>query len=149
MAAAGSAVGLGNVWKFPYLTGSNGGAVFVLVYLGAVLVLGLPVMIAELVIGRHTERDPVGAFKTMFGKSHLVLVGYMGVLAGFLILSFYSVVGGWTIGYMVEGIVGALNALQTPAAAQQVSNVGLPTLHSASATIFYLWLPVSISSWAG
>jgi len=121
----------------------------VLVYLGAVLVLGLPVMIAELVIGRHTERDPVGAFKTMFGKSHLVLVGYMGVLAGFLILSFYSVVGGWTIGYMVEGIVGALNALQTPAAAQQVFQRWTADPAFSIGYHFYLWLPVSISSWAG
>jgi NSS family neurotransmitter:Na+ symporter len=120
LAAAGSAVGLGNIWKFPYLTGSKGGAAFVFVYLLAVLILGLPIMIAELVIGRHTERDPVGAFKAMAGGTWWVLVGYLGVLSGFFILSFYSVVGGWTIGYIVKGITGALAHLITPEAASQV-----------------------------
>ncbi|HOJ51549.1 MAG TPA: sodium-dependent transporter [Syntrophales bacterium] len=117
MAAAGSAVGLGNIWKFPYLTGSKGGAAFVVVYLLAVFILGLPLMIAELVIGRHTEKDPVGAFKTMVGGTPWVLVGYLGVLSGFLILSYYSVVGGWTIGYIVKGVTGALSNLSTPDAA--------------------------------
>ncbi len=120
MAAAGSAVGLGNIWKFPYLTGSNGGAAFVLVYLVAVAVLGLPIMVAELVIGRHTERDPVGAYKSMFGKSPWAIIGYLGVLSGFLILSYYSVVGGWTIGYMVKVLFGALSSLDTPESAAVV-----------------------------
>lgn len=114
MAAAGSAVGLGNIWKFPYLTGSKGGAAFVFIYLLAVLVLGLPIMIAELVIGRHTERDPVGAFKSMVGGTPWVIIGYLGVLSGFLILSYYSVVGGWTIGYIIKGMVGQLAYLGTP-----------------------------------
>ncbi len=111
LAAAGSAVGLGNIWKFPYVTGSNGGAAFVLIYLLFVLILGLPIMIAEFVIGRHTEKDPVGAFKLMAGKSPWTLVGYLGVLSGFFILSFYSVVGGWTIGYIVKSISGSVAAL--------------------------------------
>ena len=111
LAAAGSAVGLGNIWKFPYVTGENGGAAFVMVYLVCILILGLPIMIAELVIGRHTKKDPVGAFKTMYGKSAWVLVGYMGVLTGFFILSFYSVVGGWTLGYIVKSISGSLGSL--------------------------------------
>ncbi|MCX7982555.1 MAG: sodium-dependent transporter [Syntrophales bacterium] len=114
MAAAGSAVGLGNIWKFPYLTGSKGGAAFVIIYLLAVIILGLPIMIAELVIGRHTERNPVGAFKSMVGGTPWVLVGYLGVISGFLILSFYSVVGGWTIGYIVKGLTGMLSNLNTP-----------------------------------
>ncbi len=111
LAAAGSAVGLGNIWKFPYVTGSNGGAAFVLIYLLFVLILGLPIMIAELVIGRHTEKDPVGAFKLMAGRSPWTIVGYLGVLSGFFILSFYSVVGGWTIGYIVKSISGSVAAL--------------------------------------
>lgn len=91
LAASGSAVGLGNIWKFPYVTGANGGAAFVLVYITCVLILGLPIMIAEFVIGRHTEKDPVGAFKTIVGGSKWVFVGYLGVLSGFFILSRYCV----------------------------------------------------------
>lgn len=112
LAAAGSAVGLGNIWKFPYVTGSNGGAAFVLIYVIFVLILGLPIMIAEFVIGRHTEKDPVGAFKLMAGRSPWIIVGYLGVLSGFFILSFYSVVGGWTIGYIVKSLSGNVAALR-------------------------------------
>jgi len=112
LAAAGSAVGLGNIWKFPYVTGQFGGAAFVLVYFVCVLILGLPIMIAELVIGRHTEKDPVGAFKEMMGGTKWEFVGYLGVLSGFFILSFYSVVGGWTIGYIVKSITGTVSSIQ-------------------------------------
>ena len=112
LAAAGSAIGLGNIWKFPYITGENGGAAFVLIYLISILLLGLPIMIAELVIGRHTEKDPVGAFKAMLGGTGWVLVGYMGVLSGFLILSFYSVVGGWTLGYIIKSVSGSVMSLK-------------------------------------
>ena len=111
LAAAGSAIGLGNIWKFPYVAGANGGAAFVLVYVLCVIVLGVPIMIAELVIGRHTESDPVGAFKLMFGRSGWVVIGYLGVVCGFLILSFYSVVGGWTIGYIVKSVSGGMSSL--------------------------------------
>ena len=117
LAAAGSAIGLGNIWMFPYVTGENGGAAFVVIYLVAVLLLGLPIMIAELVIGRHTGKDPVGAFKTMLGGTGWEIVGYMGVLAGFLILSFYSVVGGWTLGYIVKSITGVVTTLKSTDAA--------------------------------
>ncbi|MDY6932876.1 MAG: sodium-dependent transporter [Spirochaetota bacterium] len=112
LAASGSAVGLGNVWKFPYVTGQNGGAAFVIVYLICVLLLGLPIMIAELVIGRHTRKDPVGAFKSMASGTKWGLVGYLGVLSGFFILSFYSVVGGWTLGYIVKSINGIIAGIK-------------------------------------
>ena len=112
LAAAGSAIGLGNIWKFPYVTGENGGAAFVLIYLISVVLLGLPIMIAELVIGRHTEKDPVGAFKAMLGGTGWVIIGYMGVLSGFFILSFYSVIGGWTLGYIVNSITGLTSSLK-------------------------------------
>jgi len=140
LAAVGSAVGLGNIWKFPYITGENGGGAFVLVYLLCIAVVGAPVLICEFALGRHTQRNPVGAFKALTPKNsvlaHLiglgmllaglflllfqswgwgtilvifgilifkyswVLVGAMGVIAGFTILSFYSVVAGWTLGYV-------------------------------------------------
>ena len=100
-AAAGSAVGLGNIWKFPYVTGENGGGTFVLFYLLCVLVLGLPIMIAEVAIGRTSQSSSVRAFRRLAGnKSPWQIVGALGIGAGILILSFYSVVAGWGLHYL-------------------------------------------------
>ncbi len=107
LAAAGSAIGLGNIWKFPYLAGENGGAVFLILYIGIVFTVGLSVMLAELAIGRTGEKNPVGAFAHLKGGPW-VAVGYMGVFTGFVILSFYSVVGGWTVAYAVKTATGLL-----------------------------------------
>ena len=107
LAAAGSAIGLGNIWKFPYLVGENGGAVFLIIYLGFVLTIGLSVMLAEFAIGRTGEKNPVGAFAHLKGGPWTG-VGYMGVFTGFIILSFYSVVGGWTIAYALKTATGLL-----------------------------------------
>lgn len=119
LAAAGSAIGLGNIWKFPYLAGENGGGAFVLVYLICIIVLGLPIMIAEIVIGRHTEKDPVGAFKIIAeGSKRWELVGYLGVATGFFILTYYCTVGGWTIGYVVKSVTGAIMQMGDTKAAE-------------------------------
>jgi NSS family neurotransmitter:Na+ symporter len=101
MAAAGSAVGLGNIWKFPYLAGANGGAAFVLIYLALVFSVGVAVMLAEMSIGRAAGLNAVGSFKKLGGGAWPA-VGWMGVIAGFLILSFYGVVAGWTLAYMIK-----------------------------------------------
>ena len=106
MAAAGSAIGLGNIWRFPYVTGQNGGAAFLLLYLVCVLLLGFPVMVAELTIGRYSRRNPVGAFEMIKQGSWWKIVGYLGVLTGVCILSYYTVMAGYTIGYIVKTIVG-------------------------------------------
>ncbi len=119
-AAIGSSIGLGNIWKFPYLAGANGGGAFVLVYLICVLVVGLPIMIAEIVIGRHTEKDPVGAFKIIGAGSRWEFVGYLGVLSGFCIMTFYSVVGGWTIGYIVKSASGTISSIRDMSTAEAV-----------------------------
>jgi NSS family neurotransmitter:Na+ symporter len=116
LAAAGSAIGLGNIWKFPYITGENGGASFVLVYLICIAVIGLPVLIAEILIGRTTQRNPVGAFYKLSKSKFWAAVGGMGVLAGFLILSFYAIIAGWSIGYIVEAIKGNFFIWPEPAA---------------------------------
>jgi NSS family neurotransmitter:Na+ symporter len=105
IAAAGSAIGLGNIWRFPYVAGENGGAAFVFIYIIFVVLIGLPVMIAELSIGRNTNKNPVGAFKKLFPKSYWKIVGGLGVLTGIGILSFYSVIAGWTAQYAVKSIV--------------------------------------------
>ena len=103
LAAAGSAVGLGNIWRFPYLTSDNGGGAFVLVYLACILLCGLPVLIAEILIGRHGRHSPVNTFESIAketgGSRAWSGIGWMGMLAGVLILSFYSVVAGWTLHY--------------------------------------------------
>ena len=102
LAAAGSAVGLGNIWKFPYITGENGGGLFVIIYLACILLVGLPIMLGEIMLGRMTQRSPVGAFRKLDGdKSIWQSVGWVGVLAGFVILSYYSVVAGWALEYTV------------------------------------------------
>lgn len=102
LAAAGSAVGLGNVWRFPYETGNHGGAAFILIYLGCVLVLGLPIMIAEFTVGRHSKASTGKAYAVLAPGTAWKWVGYLGVLAGFLILGYYSVVAGWTLEYILE-----------------------------------------------
>ena len=104
LAATGSAVGLGNIWKFPYITGENGGGAFVLVYLLCVLIIGIPIMIAEITLGRRGRQSPMNTMYTLAiesGHSPLwKLLGFMGVFAGFIILSYYSVIAGWAIYYM-------------------------------------------------
>lgn len=104
LAATGSAVGLGNIWKFPYVTGENGGGAFVLVYLLCIAVVGIPIMMAEVMIGRRGGSSPVKSLRLIAEQDRLKpawkLVGAVGILAGFLILSFYSVIGGWAISYV-------------------------------------------------
>ncbi len=100
LAAAGSAVGLGNVWRFPYITGENGGGLFVVVYLASIALVGLPIMVAEILIGRAARRSTVSAFKRLAGaRSPWQGLGWLGVVAAFAILSFYAVVAGWALHY--------------------------------------------------
>ena len=105
-AAAGSAVGLGNIYRFPCVAGENGGGAFLIVYLGIVLVLGIPMMVSEFIIGRRAQRNPVGAFKAMSNDSKSwPLIGYMGVLCAFLILAFYTTVAGWTLESVYKSLI--------------------------------------------
>lgn len=106
LAATGSAVGLGNIWRFPYLCGANGGAFFVLIYIFFMLLIGYPMMVSEISIGRKTERNPIGAFLSLAPNTPWWLVGALSVFAGFVILSFYSIVAGWTLSYMANAIKG-------------------------------------------
>ena len=106
LATAGSAVGLGNVWRFPYMTGENGGAVFIMIYVLCVLLLGIPCMISEFIIGRHGQANTARAFTKMAGGSPWSLIGYMGVLTGFLITGYYAVVAGWCMQYIWASLIG-------------------------------------------
>lgn len=107
-ATLGSAVGLGNIWKFPHLTGQNGGAAFIIIYLACTLLVGLPVMISELVIGRRARADAVTSFQKLAPKQPWWLIGASGALAAFLILAFYTEVAGWVLAYVVKAASGAL-----------------------------------------
>ncbi|MGB2101894.1 MAG: sodium-dependent transporter, partial [Gammaproteobacteria bacterium] len=104
LAASGSAVGLGNIWGFPYKAGTNGGGAFVLIYLACILIIGLPIMISEVVIGRRAGNSPVNAMRKMAITSNRTplwrFVGWSGILAGILILSFYSVIAGICLNYI-------------------------------------------------
>ncbi|MCU0936225.1 MAG: sodium-dependent transporter [Gammaproteobacteria bacterium] len=109
LAAAGSAVGLGNIWKFPYMAGENGGGAFVAVYLLCVLAVGLPILIAEVYIGRESQRNVVQAFEALHRpRSPWRFTGWLGLVTAFLILSFYSVVGGWVLDFLVKALTGEL-----------------------------------------
>ena len=142
LAAAGSAVGLGNIWRFPYVTGQNGGAAFVLVYLALVFVLGFSVMLAEMAIGRKAQLNAVGSFQKLKGGMWPI-VGWMGVAAGFMILSFYGVIGGWTIKYFGYSFTG----LMTEAAAGKAGDVFGGFVTNTTQVVLYQALFMIITTW--
>ncbi|WP_373899106.1 sodium-dependent transporter [Haloimpatiens sp. FM7315] len=107
-AAAGSAIGLGNIWKFPYITGKNGGAAFILVYLACIACVGIPVMLAEFALGRKAQKNTVGAFKELAPGKPWYLSGGLSVLTAFIILSFYAIIAGWVFAYMFRAGSGEL-----------------------------------------
>jgi NSS family neurotransmitter:Na+ symporter len=116
LAAAGSAVGLGNIWKFPYITGMNGGGVFVLVYLLCIALVGIPILSAEILIGRAAASSPVGAFRALGGKgSPWAAVGLLGVVTAGVILSYYSVVAGWCLDYVFLSLTSTFSSSDTDA----------------------------------
>ena len=108
LATAGSAVGLGNIWRFPYMAGQNGGAVFIMIYIFCVLLLGIPCMISEFIIGRHGQSNTARAYRKMAGGTAWSLIGYMSVLTGFLITGYYAVVSGWCLEYVWASLLGKL-----------------------------------------
>jgi len=123
LAASGSAVGLGNIWKYPYIAGENGGGAFTLIYLLCILIVGMPIVIGEFVIGRKTQLSPVGAFEKLAPKSFWKWVGMLGVCSAFVILAFYGVVGGWTLRYTFMSLMGDFSDLTgNPAISGEVFN---------------------------
>ena len=107
LVAAGSAVGLGNIWRFPYIAGENGGGAFLMIYIGCILLLGLPVLLAEFSVGRNTHKNAVGAYRSLSKK--WTFIGYNGLIAPFIVLGFYFVVSGWTLEYFVTSVTGHIS----------------------------------------
>jgi len=126
LAVTGSAVGLGNIWKFPYIAGQNGGGAFVLVYLVCVIVIGMPVMMSEILIGRRGRRNPVATMELLGkeegGSGNWRWVGTMGVVGGILILSYYSVIAGWTLAYVLKSASGVFVGAAPEAISEQFSS---------------------------
>lgn len=106
MAAAGSAVGLGNIWRFPYLTGENGGGAFVFVYLCCVLAIGIPLLFNEIALGRLTGKNPIGAFKDTGSNNFWIIGAILSLCVSFFVTSYYGVIAGWTIGYIYTSLIG-------------------------------------------
>lgn len=115
LASVGAAVGLGNIWKFPYTLGNSGGSAFVLIYVIAILLVATPIMLSEMIIGRHARQSAPSAMRKVAleggGSAYWQIVGWMGLAALLLVLSFYSVIAGWTIAYLVKSISGGLSGL--------------------------------------
>ncbi|GAA0176786.1 sodium-dependent transporter [Clostridium sediminicola] len=118
-AAAGSAIGLGNIWKFPYITGIYGGAAFIFVYLICIVLIGMPVMLSEFLIGRRAKKNAVASFEELAPRTPWFLTGGFGVLTGFIILSFYGVVAGWTLHYVYTAVINGFKG-QSP---EQLNNM--------------------------
>ncbi|TYS70916.1 sodium-dependent transporter [Sutcliffiella horikoshii] len=108
LAAAGSAIGLGAIWKFPYMAGSNGGGIFFLLFILFTLLIGAPMLLAEFIVGRSTQKDAITAYKILAPKKKWYFIGVLGVTASFILLSFYSVVGGWIVTYLWKSMTGGL-----------------------------------------
>ncbi|MBE4907464.1 sodium-dependent transporter [Bacillus luteolus] len=111
LAVAGSAIGLGAIWKFPYMAGTNGGAIFFLLFLLLTIFIGAPILIAEFIIGRASQKDAISSFRQLVPQTNWHILGYMGVGLSFILLSFYSVVGGWILSYLWRSISGSLTGL--------------------------------------
>lgn len=111
MAVAGSAVGLGNIWRFPFLAGQNGGAAFLIIYLALVLLVGLPLVLSEFTIGRAAKMGPIKAFEVLAPRTKWKGVGYLNVLVGFVLMGFYSVVAGWTLRFLVDSVAGGFEGM--------------------------------------
>lgn len=142
-AAAGSAIGLGNIWRFPMMVGKYGGAIFVLVYAFSVVLIAFNVMLAEFIIGRHAQKNPVGAIEHIKPRTPWKLIGYLGVLTGVCILSYYSVVAGWAAGYLFKTASGAFRGEVTSQLTEQIYT---EFTSNPIQTIFLLFMIVGITT---
>lgn len=144
LAAAGSAIGLGNVWRFPTSTAQGGGGLFVFIYLFFVFSIGVPVILAELSLGRATKKNPVGAFAKLAPSSWWPAVGGLGVLTGFGILAFYAVIAGWTVGYLSQALTGAYGV---PLSAEESGRIFTEMISSPGRAVFLTGAFMLLTIW--
>ncbi len=138
MAMVGSAVGLGNIWRFPYMVGEHGGAAFIIVYLICCFIVSLPIFFAEAVIGKSTHKDTFGAIEELVPGSKVKNIGYLPILASFIILSFYSVVGGWSLDYLIRALAGGFNGRSIAEAKEIFAGVSSSPLENVSCMLVFL-----------
>ena len=131
LAAAGSAVGLGNIWRFPFITGQMGGAMFLLIYLVTVILIGYPLMVTEITLGKKAQKNPLGTFKELAPDTPWWLVGALVILTAFIIMSYYSVVAGWAMHYSVESATGLPEEEHGAEFLDHVSGMWMPALYHA------------------
>lgn len=142
LATAGSAVGLGNVWRFPYMAGEHGGGVYIIVYIACVLLLGIPCIVSEFVIGRRAASNTARAYGILSGGKPWMLVGLLGVLTGFLISGYYAVVSGWCLHYIYASVAGHLHG--SPDFLQVISRLSRPIPGSLPSGHFCLCLLLTL-----
>ncbi len=140
VAMAGSAIGLGNLWRFPYLVGTNGGAAFIIIYLAIVFLLALPIMYSEFLLGRRAQSNVFGAFKKLAPGSHWNVIGILSIICCVLVLSFYSVVGGWTLDYLVKSL-----AFKFTSESAQLDGLFEQTITSSVRPLIFMFLFVALS----
>lgn len=137
-AATGSAIGLGNIWKFPYIAGENGGGVFLIIYLIFILLIGIPVMMSEFIIGRKAHKNVFGAFRELTSSGFWKIIGVMGVLAAFFILSFYGTVAGWTIEYLYLAIKNSFAGREAAEITEMFSTFSTSTVKPVILQIIFM-----------
>ena len=142
LAAAGSAVGLGNIWRFPTEVGENGGAAFIIIYILCVVLLGLPLMTAEFIVGRKTHMNPVDAYRSLAPGTGWVIQGILGIFVAWIILSYYSVVAGWTLQYLISAIAGQVTTMTDSAAffTRFTQNPWMPLVMLAAVLLMSHWV---------
>lgn len=137
LATAGSAVGLGNVWRFPYMAGQNGGAAFILIYLGCILILGIPGMISEFIVGRHSQTNAARAYASFSKNRAWGFIGILGIITSTIILGFYAVVAGWCLNYLGASVIGHLKG-DTAYALQYFQNFSSDPVKPAILSIAFI-----------
>ena len=143
-AAAGSAVGLGNIWRFPYVAGENGGAAFLIIYVIAIIAIGMPVMLSEFAIGRMAQRNAYGAFRKLAPRRPWYLIGVMGILGAFMILSFYSTVAGWTLEYLSDSLTNSFSGKSTQELTQSFQTFQSSGWHPVMWQVIFMILTAGI-----
>lgn len=143
MAIAGSAVGLGNIWRFPYLAGQNGGAAFLIIYIALIVIVGLPLMMAEYSIGRATKLGPIKSLEALAPRTKWKYMGYFSIVIGFVLMGFYTVVSGWTLKFFVDSVVGGFSGMTSG----ELSGAFTSFTESVWQPIVYALIFVSISAY--